>query len=95
MRDEEPMMADEPRYNASGAEAWVPDDGSPESAYEGRERPTEGESQAGTRTGRGAAPPTGQGGSTGGAAPPHPILDELAEENRREGGGAPEERRTK
>lgn len=88
-------MADAPPYNASGADASVPDEGSPESAYEDRERPSKGETLGGTRVGRGSAPPTGQGGSTGPAAEPHPILDELEEENRREGGGAPAERRKK
>jgi hypothetical protein len=77
-------MADEPRGDAA-----------PESAYEGRDRPSNSESLTGTRVGRGATPPTGQGGSTGDAAEPHPILDELEEEIRREGGGAPRERQKK
>src|SRR4051812_50134274 len=90
MRDEESTMADEPRYNPSGAEAWVPDEGSPESAYEGRERPSEGESQTGTRTGRGAAAPTGQGGSTGGGPPPAPTFPRICEGKPAGGGRDPE-----
>ena len=76
-------MADEQRKNASGADAWVPDEGSPESAYEGRQPQTD--AMSGTRVGR-AAPPTGVG--AGSDSSERSTQRDRDDETVREGGGS-------
>jgi hypothetical protein len=73
--------------NASGNEAWRPDEGSPESAYEGRQPPEDVETNdIGRRTrptgGTPSAPEKGVG----------PEAGRADREKRRDAGGDPSER---
>ena len=74
--------------NASGNEAWRPDENSPESAYEGRQPPEDVQTNdpVGRRTRPTGGVPSSPDAGVGAEASP------AGEETRREGGGAPSER---
>jgi hypothetical protein len=74
--------------NASGNEAWRPDENSPESAYEGRQPPedVQNDDPVGRRTRPTGGVPSSPDEGVGPEASP------AGEETRREAGGAPTER---